>query len=94
MLAAPPHPPTAVPESSSPLTSEDTLPIGLHKGKRSCTAHLLANSFLLPTLALSIVLLLFLFHLSQFLDRIEAPPHPKGTKNMDKEISALISRGI
>ncbi|KAL0370961.1 UNVERIFIED_CONTAM: Retrovirus-related Pol polyprotein from transposon RE2 [Sesamum angustifolium] len=94
MLIVPPDlPPTAALGNPS-ATPTDDVPIALRKGKRSCTAHPLANSLFFQNLsphyrAFSVSL----SSVSIPNTYCEALRHPAWKMAMDNEMSALVSRG-
>ncbi|KAL0335243.1 UNVERIFIED_CONTAM: Retrovirus-related Pol polyprotein from transposon RE1 [Sesamum radiatum] len=93
LIVPPDLPPTAAPGNLS-ATPTDDLPIALRKGKRSCTAHPLANS--LSFQHLSPHYRAFSVSLSSVPipnTYCEALRHPAWKMAMDDEMSALVSRG-
>ncbi|KAL0326609.1 UNVERIFIED_CONTAM: Retrovirus-related Pol polyprotein from transposon RE2 [Sesamum angustifolium] len=93
LIVPPDLPPTAAPGNPS-ATPTDDLPIALRKGKRSCTAHPLANSLSFQHLSPNYrAFSVSLSSVSIPNTYCEALRHPAWKMAMDDEMSALVSRG-
>ncbi|KAK4395750.1 Retrovirus-related Pol polyprotein from transposon RE1 [Sesamum angolense] len=93
LIVPPDLPPTAAPGNPS-ATLADDLPIALRKGKRSCTAHPLANSLFLQNLSPNYrAFSVSLSSVSIPNTYCEALRHPAWKMAMDDEMFALVSRG-
>ncbi|KAL0318213.1 UNVERIFIED_CONTAM: Retrovirus-related Pol polyprotein from transposon RE1 [Sesamum calycinum] len=93
LIVPPDLPPTAAPGNPSATPTND-LPIALWKGKRSCTAHPLANSLSFQHLSPNYrAFSASLSSVSILNTYCEALRHPAWKMAMDDEMSALVSRG-
>ncbi|KAL0423678.1 UNVERIFIED_CONTAM: Retrovirus-related Pol polyprotein from transposon RE1 [Sesamum radiatum] len=93
LIVPPDLPPTAAPGNPS-ATPADDLPIALRKGKKSCTAHPLANSLSFQNLSPNYrAFSVSLSSVSIPNTYCEALRHPAWKMAMDDEMSALVSRG-
>ncbi|KAL0419427.1 UNVERIFIED_CONTAM: Retrovirus-related Pol polyprotein from transposon RE2 [Sesamum radiatum] len=93
LIVPPDLPPTAAPGNACATPAND-LPIALWKGKRSCTAHPLANSLSFQNLSPNYrAFSVSLSSVSIPNTYCEALQHPAWKMAMDDEMSALISKG-
>ncbi|KAL0301601.1 UNVERIFIED_CONTAM: Retrovirus-related Pol polyprotein from transposon RE1 [Sesamum radiatum] len=93
LIVPPDLPPTTAPRNPSATPTND-LPIALWKGKRSCTAHPLANSLSFQHLSPNYRAFSVSLSSASILNTYcEALRHPAWKMAMDDEMSALVSRG-